>query len=438
LLTLITAIVIALGAASASAAERRVAFVAGNGAYTTLPALANPSGDAKAVAALLRTLNFEVIESIDASRDGMKAMLRTFANKALGADVALFYFAGHSVSVGGKNYLLAVDSDLKSPLDLKLADDNLDSTLDKAMADAKLQIVLLDTGRTNPLTERYRLPRGIAAMVPSNNTLIAFASAPGQAAEDGRPGENSPFTKALLAHLGEPNVDIRTAMTKVRRKVVEDTGGKQVPWETSTLDQYLNLNPAANGDQLKRPEFRSQPDDAIRTARLDPTPSEVEFWRAIRDSNTIKGFQDYIARHPGGVFVALARARITTLRDAAAAPVREFAASQETEDRLELSPADRIELLRRLGARNFFDGLPNGAPFDEEARGAIKRWQAASAFPASGYLDKRQFDKLMSESPNVARPKIAPRKAEHPAPEKRTPTTKEGLVIHPVWRIPAR
>jgi hypothetical protein len=154
----------------------------------------------------------------------------------------------------------------------------------------------------------------------------------------------------------------------------------------------------------------------------------------VRDSTSIKDYQDYIARNPKGTFVPLAKARIVGLRAAAAESIRTPAATQEAEDLLALTPTDRVELLRRLGAQNFFEGLPNGDPFTEEARRAIERWQLARTYPATGYLNKQQFDRLMSESPYVARPKLAPRKAERPSPEKRAPKRKDAKVINPVLR----
>jgi uncharacterized caspase-like protein len=48
--------------ASAAHAERRVAFVVGNGAYKNVAPLPNPSVDAKAMAGVLRNVGFEVVE----------------------------------------------------------------------------------------------------------------------------------------------------------------------------------------------------------------------------------------------------------------------------------------------------------------------------------------------------------------------------------------
>src|ERR1700730_14821767 len=76
-------------------AERRIAFVAGNGAYRNTTTLPNPPIDARAMAALLRNVGFEVVEGTDLGRDAMNALLRDFALKTQGAGVGLFFYSGH-------------------------------------------------------------------------------------------------------------------------------------------------------------------------------------------------------------------------------------------------------------------------------------------------------------------------------------------------------
>src|SRR3954463_5360075 len=94
---------------SVSQAERRVALIIGNGAYKNVPKLPNPPKDAKAMAALLRNLGFDVTTGTDLTQSGMTESLRKFAASADNADVALFFYAGHGISLEGKNYLLPVD-----------------------------------------------------------------------------------------------------------------------------------------------------------------------------------------------------------------------------------------------------------------------------------------------------------------------------------------
>ncbi len=140
-----------------ASAERRVAFVVGNGAYKNVPALPNPTIDAKSMASALRNVGFEVVEGTNLTRDTMTAKLLEFGQKSQGADVAVFYYAGHGIAVNGANYLLPIDADLKSEMDVRLgAAINIDVTLDQTMGDAKVKLVFLDACRDNPFANKIK------------------------------------------------------------------------------------------------------------------------------------------------------------------------------------------------------------------------------------------------------------------------------------------
>ena len=208
-------------------ADRRVAFVVGNGAYKNVAQLPNPPVDAKSMAGVLRNVGFDVVEGTDLTRDQMTERLLEFGKKAQGADIAVFFYAGHGIAIDGTNYLLPVDADVKSEMDVKLGSAiNIDVTLDQTMSDAKVKLVFLDACRDNPFAKKIRasatsrsvnVQTGLAEMKSGEGTLIAFATGPGQTALDGQEGTNSPFTRALMANITKPGVEIQQAMTQVRR-----------------------------------------------------------------------------------------------------------------------------------------------------------------------------------------------------------------------------
>jgi uncharacterized caspase-like protein len=247
------AIMSILFTANPAKADRRVAFVAGNGAYKNIEKLPNTPASAKAIEDLLQKLGFEVVEGIDLTREAMSARLLEFGHKAEGADLALFYYAGQGVGIGGVEYLLPVDADIKSEMDLKLGGAiNVDLTIDQAMGDAKVKLVFLDASRSNPLpaspgktATKVSVKPGLAEMKASENTLTAFAVGPGQAAPDGPAGTVRPFTRALIANIAAPGVEIQQAMSKVRAQVSQETNGKQMSWGHSNLSGEVYLNPAA-------------------------------------------------------------------------------------------------------------------------------------------------------------------------------------------------
>jgi uncharacterized caspase-like protein len=189
-----------VASSSVARADKRVAFVVGNGAYRNVATLPNPPVDAKAMGATLRNVGFDVVEGVNLTRGEMTEKLLDFGQRAQGADIALFYYAGHGIAINGVNYLLPVDADIKSEMDVKLgAAINVDLTLDQTMADAKVKLVFLDACRDNPFAARIRsastrsvnVQAGLAEMKSGEGTLIAFATGPGQTALDGDARKNS-------------------------------------------------------------------------------------------------------------------------------------------------------------------------------------------------------------------------------------------------------
>src|SRR6201746_1241026 len=207
-----------LVSANAAMADKRVAFVVGNGAYKNVAALPNPAIDAKSMAKLLRNVGFDVVEGANLTRDKMTEKLLEFGKKAEGSDVALFFYAGHGIAINGTNYLLPVDADIKSEMDVKLGSAiNIDLTLEQTMADAKGTLAFLDACRDNPFaakkkanadTRSVNVQTGLAEMKSGEGTLIAFATGPGTTALDGQEGTNSPFTRALMANIATPGIEI--------------------------------------------------------------------------------------------------------------------------------------------------------------------------------------------------------------------------------------
>ena len=265
---------------------------------------------------MLRNVGFEVVEGANLARDKMTEKLLDFGKKAEGADVALFFYAGHGIAVNGTNYLLPVDADLKSEMDVKLgAAINIDLTLEQTMGDAKVKLVFLDACRDNPFAAKIRSAKatrsanvgsGLAAMKSGEGTLLAFATGPGQTALDGEAGTNSPFTRALLANIAQPGVEIQQAMTKVRAQVNDETAKGQLPWGHTNLIGAVYLNPSK----------------AVSTDPNTPAPTttaasevELEFWRSIKDSNKAEEFNAYLTNYPSGAFKAVALSRIASLQD---------------------------------------------------------------------------------------------------------------------------
>ena len=112
-------LVLLLAPAPALAQEDRVALVIGNGAYTGTTQLANPPNDARAVGEALEAVGFETIVVVDGDKLEMERAIRAFSNLLAGADVGLFFYAGHGLQVNGRNYILPTNAELIQEQDLR-------------------------------------------------------------------------------------------------------------------------------------------------------------------------------------------------------------------------------------------------------------------------------------------------------------------------------
>jgi uncharacterized caspase-like protein len=91
---------VAAATAAPALAEKRVALVIGNSAYRNVSRLDNPTNDAKLMADTLRHLGFTLVgggPQLDLSKAQFESLLQNFGDQAQGADVDLFYYAGHGV-----------------------------------------------------------------------------------------------------------------------------------------------------------------------------------------------------------------------------------------------------------------------------------------------------------------------------------------------------
>jgi TPR repeat protein len=240
-------------------AAGRVALVIGNAHYTALPALINPTDDAKLLAASLQKADYTVTLMLDASLDQLRAGVDSFAKEAAGSDVALVYYSGHGVQADGVNYLVPVSAAVHTRADLPAEALPLEAVVNAITGAApRLGVVILDACRNNPLpagspslgAARSLVPSEGLARVPTparQGMLIAYSTAPGQIALDGPPGQNSPFAAALAGYIDEPGLDVGLLFRKVSDRVREVTGGAQVPWIEAALtgqDVFLTAPPA--------------------------------------------------------------------------------------------------------------------------------------------------------------------------------------------------
>lgn len=215
--------------------NKRLALVIGNAAYKNRP-LSSPKNDADDMSTTLKKFGFEVIDVRDANLSEMRKAVREFGNRLMNYDVGLVYYSGHGIEVKGRNFFLPVSEDIRH--EDEVADQALDANLileKMASANKNVNILIVDACRNNNLAAKYKSKTvGLAAMEAPKGTIVAFSTSPGKVAEDGK-SRNSPYTKYLLKEMIVPNRPIESVFKATRRGVLEETRGRQTPWENTSL-----------------------------------------------------------------------------------------------------------------------------------------------------------------------------------------------------------
>jgi len=273
------------------AQERRTALVIGNSAYQKSP-LVNPVNDAQAMAASLGSLGFTVTKIENASKSQMAEAIRQFGSHIKLGGVGLFYFAGHGVQVNGENFLIPVDDDIQDKNQVVTKGVEAKLVL-QAMGNAKnrLNVVILDACRNNPFAQsasRALVPTGntdgpprsdssggLALMEALVGTLIAFATAPESVAADGS-GKNGVYTENLLRNITEPGLRIEDVFKRTRFAVRQETGGRQVPWENTSLEgDFYFVAPPTSSVASSGSVGPSTTPTLVQQAALQPSRSDT-------------------------------------------------------------------------------------------------------------------------------------------------------------------
>jgi formylglycine-generating enzyme required for sulfatase activity len=223
--------------------EQRIALVIGNDTYETAP-LRNPGNDARTMARTLRELGFQVTEKLNLNQKEMKQEIYHFGQRLLKGGVGLFYYAGHGMQVNGRNFLVPIGARVEHERQIEFEGVDAASVLaEMEYARNRLNIVILDACRDNPFTRSFRSgTQGLASINAPTGTLIAYATAPGAVANDG-PADHGVYTGELIKVMKTPGLKIEDVFKQVRSSVREATMGKQIPWESSSLegDFYFKL-----------------------------------------------------------------------------------------------------------------------------------------------------------------------------------------------------
>ncbi len=417
----------AAGAATTDGSQRRVALVIGNSVYQSAPHLPNPANDAEALAATLQRLGFEVSKGIDLDRAETEMIIREFSRSLSGADVALFFYAGHGIQVEDRNYLIPVDAKLDDETALDFEATPLDLVLRHMEREPRVNLVFLDACRNNPLaqnlarsmgaTRGLAVGRGLALTQAQVGSFIAYATQPQNVAVDGT-GKHSPFAAALLKYMETPGLGLADLMIKVRNDVRDATQGKQVPWDHSSLTGGFYFQPAVNvAATIASVEPSAPPNTTVATPTTSAVDKEVVFWDSIKDSSSPGQFEAYLAQFPDGTFAPLARVRLEELKAAKTTEPEQVAAlttpetaepaAEQVERSIGLTRQGRSRVQLALTLLGYRAGGTDGV-FGKKSRAAVSAWQTDQGEIGTGFLTSKQHAALL----DAAAPKLAAWDAE--------------------------
>ena len=270
---LVCGILLAVLWALPAAAEKRVALVVGNSAYQNVSPLENPKNDALLIADTLGRLGFALIggrAQVDLDKTQFDSVVQRFGNQLVGADVALFYYAGHGLQVRGTNYLVPVTANptRETDVDFQMIDVAL-VLRQMEGAGTKLNLVILDACRNNPFGGRglRASDGGLAQIRAPEGTLLSYATQPGNVALDGNDG-HSPYTRALAETMQKPGLDVLQTFNQVGLIVKRATGSSQQPWvSTSPIDGSFYFSAAVGGQVAT-----AGPTTTVSPSVANPTP----------------------------------------------------------------------------------------------------------------------------------------------------------------------
>ena len=292
----------------AQSAPARVALVIGNAAYARAPLL-NAANDAKAMSTVLRAMGFEVIELRDAGKARMEegiALSRAMLQGRGG--VGLLYYAGHGLQVDWRNYMVPLDARCESAADVPGQAVDIQAAIDAFRAAGnRMNIVVLDACRDNPFgttANTIATGKGLAPLDAPSGTYLAYATAPGNVAEDGSSADgNGLYTRFLIKEMQRPDARIEEVFKRVRLQVRQASQGRQVPWESTSLEEEFIF---ATGQVAPREnESERRRDTAFE--------GEMAAWDRIKDSRSADDFYTFLSRYPNGRISELAQFRLDQL-----------------------------------------------------------------------------------------------------------------------------
>jgi hypothetical protein len=333
-----------LPATAQAPTDVRVALVIGNAAYAGDAALVNPSNDARAMAQTLRGLGFNVVELVNGNKAQMMAAIEKARESLRGKNaIGMLYYAGHGLQLDWRNFMVPVDAKLARASDVPTQTIDLDSVVSAfKQAGNRMNIVILDACRDNPFASSGS-GKGLAQLDAPPGTFLAYATAPGNVAEDGEVVANGQgnglYTGFLLQELKKPQAKIEDVFKRVRFNVRQKSNGRQIPWESTSLEDDFYFS---TGFKPTQTMSEQEKDKQFAIEKAD--------WDKIKDSDSVNDFYVFLQKFPTGNISSMAQHKVNKLQ------------KDQT-----IVVADQ----KGLTGRSFFNSAKNGDVFRFEVKDGV-------------------------------------------------------------------
>ncbi|MDH3264729.1 MAG: peptidoglycan-binding protein [Paracoccaceae bacterium] len=339
-----------LGAAPALAED--VALIVGNGSYDNARGLWG-ADDLAATADVFEAAGFRIFTGEDLAAEALRRLASDFVAAADGSGRIAIALAGHFVQSGSGSWFLGTDTEAPDLIAVGAEGLSL-ATLYEIAARAPGRGVVL-------LGSEDRSIRLGAGLVPGTGALPVPQ---GVAVIRGDAGELADFVEDALL---EPGAGLAGAVARHSDLTAEGFVTDAFPFQVEAAEEAP-------------PPGRPTLDD------------ERAAWAAALALNTIEGYQDFLARHPGSSNAVLSRAAIERLR--AADPQ---AGARAAEAALNLTRDQRRSVQRNLSLLGYntrgIDGI-----FGPATRGAVSGWQRANGYEETGYLSREEVERIDAQA----------------------------------------
>lgn len=311
-------VALVLWMAGTANAQDRWALVLGVSRYDSpqIAPLQNTLNDARTIASALNTMGFKVYYLENAARREVDQAMDRIAREQVGAEVGVFYFAGHAVQLDGQNLALPSDIRPDGAGSLRTGAISVNDLVMRMNAiGTKSLVVILDACRNSPIPGQSASGTGLALVDAPANTIIAYATAPGAVAYDGA-GANSPYTAALASALEGAEQDFRDVLRLVRARVRLATGGAQTPWYVDNTRAPITI----------RPKHDIAPEVLVEMVSGREISLSTTAWLTIAESADPRDFAQYIALFPEDKLADIAKRQMTEIEatDAPGFPLMEI------------------------------------------------------------------------------------------------------------------